>query len=218
MTARQPPPTQPSTTALRSGHLAHARRLAAFTVAWNVVEGVIAIAAALAAGSRALIGFGLDSAVESISATVLLWRLGVERRDPERADAVERSATRAIGVSFLALAAFVTYDAVGALATGDEPDTSVVGIVLTAVSLVVMPVLAHRKRRVAIALGSHAARADSTQTLACAWLSAVVLAGLVLNAALGWWWADPVAALGVVVLLVNEGREALTADHLDDCC
>lgn len=209
---------QASTSAQRATYLARARRLAAFTVAWNVVEGAIAIAAALAAGSRALIGFGLDSAVESISATVLLWRLGAERRDPERAEAVERVATRAIGASFLLLAAFVGYDATRALVTGDEPDSTVVGIVLTAVSLIVMPLLARRKRRVAIDLGSRATQADSAQTMACAWLSAVVLAGLVLNAILGWWWADPVAALGVVVLLVNEGREALTADHVDDCC
>lgn len=206
------------TTTTRVRSLARAQRLAAFTVAWNLAEGAIAIAAALAAGSRALIGFGLDSAVESISATVLLWRLGAERRDPDRAEAVERIATRAIGVSFVLLALFVAYNATRSLATGDQPDTTAVGIVLTAVSLIVMPVLARRKRRVATTLGSHAAQADSAQTSACAWLSAVVLAGLALNAALGWWWADPVAALAVVVLLVHEAREALTAERLDDCC
>jgi divalent metal cation (Fe/Co/Zn/Cd) transporter len=205
-------------TTTRTRALARAQRLAAFTIAWNLAEGAIAIAAAIAAGSRALIGFGLDSAVESISATVLLWRLGVERRDPDRADAVERVATRAIGVSFVLLAAFVSYDAIRSLASGDEPDTAPAGIAVTALSLVVMPVLARRKRRVATALGSRAARADSAQTSACAWLSAVVLAGLAANAALGWWWADPVAALGVVVLLLNEAREALSAEHLDDCC
>jgi divalent metal cation (Fe/Co/Zn/Cd) transporter len=202
----------------RAHSLAHAQRLAAFTVAWNLAEGAIAIAAAVAAGSRALIGFGLDSAVESISATVLLWRLGAERRDPDRADAVERVATRAIGVSFVLTAAFVAYDATRSLASGDQPDTTAVGIVLTAVSLIVMPVLARRKRRVATALGSRAAHADSAQTVACAWLSAVVLVGLALNAALGWWWADPIAALGVVVLLISEAREALAAERLDDCC
>jgi divalent metal cation (Fe/Co/Zn/Cd) transporter len=205
-------------TTTRTRALARAQRLAAFTIAWNLAEGAIAIAAAIAAGSRALIGFGLDSAVESISATVLLWRLGVERRDPDRADAVERVATRAIGVSFVLLAAFVSYDAIRSLANGDEPDTAPAGIAVTALSLVVMPVLARRKRRVATALGSRAARADSAQTSACAWLSAVVLAGLAANAALGWWWADPVAALGVVVLLLNEAREALSTEHLDDCC
>jgi divalent metal cation (Fe/Co/Zn/Cd) transporter len=198
--------------------LARAQRLGVFTVAWNLVEGVVALGAAWVAGSRALTGFGLDSAVESISASVLLWRLGAERRDPERAERVEHIATRAIGASFLLLAAFVAYEAVRSLALQEEPDASPVGIALTALSLLVMPVLARRKRRVADALGSRAARADSAQTSACAWLSAVVLTGLVLNALLGWWWADPVAALGVVMLLVNEGREALTADTLDDCC
>jgi divalent metal cation (Fe/Co/Zn/Cd) transporter len=198
--------------------LRRSQRLAAFTVAWNVTEGVVAIAAAWVAGSRALAGFGLDSAVESISASVLLWRLSTERRDPERVERVERVAVRAIGASFLVLAAFVGVEAIRSLAVRAEPDASPVGIALTLVSLVVMPVLAARKRRVAVALDSKAAQADSAQTRACAYLSAVVLAGLVLNAAFGWWWADPLAALGVVAFLVREGREALSAEHVDDCC
>lgn len=197
------------TTATRRQQLGRAQRLAAFTVAYNFVEGAIAVTAGLAASSRALTGFGLDSGVESISATVLLWRLGAERSDPRRADRVERTATRAIGVSFLLLAAWVAYESVSALVGRDEPDASVVGLVLTALSLVVMPVLARRKRHAAAALGSRAAAADAAQTRACVWLSAVVLTGLALNAALGWWWADPVAALGVVILLLNEAREAL---------
>ncbi len=198
--------------------LRRSQRLAAFTVGWNVTEGVIAIAAAWMAGSRALAGFGLDSAVESISAAVLLWRLGAERRNPESVERVERIAVRAIGVSFLVLAAFVAVEAFRSLALGDKPEASPVGIGLTLVSLVVMPLLAARKRRVAIALDSKAAEADSAQTRACAYLSAVVVAGLVLNAALGWWWADPIAALGVVIFLVGEGREALSAERVDDCC
>lgn len=202
----------------RSDLLHRARRLAIFTVAWNIAEGAVAITAAVLAGSQALLGFGADSAIESISAAVLTWRLGVERRDPQRAEEVEQTALRVIGVSFLLLAAFVAFDAVRALAVQDEPASSMVGIVLTGLSLVVMPWLAVRKRRVADRLASRAAVADSQQTWACAWLSAVVLAGLVLNAWLGWWWADPVAALAVVVLLVREGREALTAQHVDDCC
>ncbi len=167
---------------------------------------------------RALAGFGLDSAVESISATVLLWRLGAERRDPERVDRVERLAVRAIGISFLVLASFVAYEAIRSLVLHHEPDASPVGIALTLVSLVVMPVLARRKRHVAVALASRAAEADSAQTRACAYLSAVVLTGLALNAVFGWWWADPIAALGVVVFLLREGRGALTTEHLDDCC
>lgn len=202
----------------RSDLLHRARRLAIFTVAWNIAEGAVAITAAVLAGSQALLGFGADSAIESISAAVLTWRLGAERRDPQRAEEVEQTALRVIGVSFLLLAAFVAFDAVRALAVQDEPASSMVGIVLTGLSLVVMPWLAVRKRRVADRLASRAAVADSQQTWACAWLSAVVLAGLVLNAWLGWWWADPVAALAVVVLLVREGREALTAQHVDDCC
>lgn len=198
--------------------LRRSQRLAAFTVAWNITEGVVAIAAAWVAGSRALAGFGLDSAVESISASVLLWRLSTERRDPERVERVERIAVRAIGASFLVLAAFVGVEAIRSLAVRAEPDASPVGIALTLVSLVVMPVLAARKRRVAVALGSKAAQADSAQTRACAYLSAVVVAGLVLNAAFGWWWADPLAALGVVAFLVLESREALSAEHVDDCC
>ncbi len=207
-----------TTTSERTDLLRRAQRLAALTVGWNVTEGVIAITAAIMAGSQALLGFGADSAIESISASVLAWRLTAERRDPHRAERVEHTALRAIGVSFLLLAAFVGFDAIRALVVHDEPATSLVGIVLTLVSLVVMPLLAIRKRRVADALASRAAVADSNQTWACAWLSAVVLAGLALNATLGWWWADPIAALGVVVLLAREGSEALTAEHVHDCC
>jgi cation diffusion facilitator family transporter len=210
--------SSPADTSERSRLLVIAQRLAVFTIVWNVTEGAVAITAASIANSQALIGFGLDSAVESISASILLWRLHVERRNPERAERVEHLATRAIGVSFLLLAAFVAYDAVNALVDNSEPDTSIIGIALTATSLVVMPILARRKRRVADALSSPAAEADSNQTWACVWLSAVVLVGLLLNAAFGWWWADPIAALGVVVFLALEGREALTADGLDDCC
>ncbi len=192
--------------------------LATFTVVWNVVEGIVAIAAALAAESQALLGFGLDSGIESISASILLWRLFAERRAPERVEQVERRAIRLIGASFFVLAAFVGVDAIHSLVTASEPESSPVGIALTALSLVVMPVLADKKRRVGRELGSRSVQADSTQTRACAYLSAVVLGGLVLNAALGWWWADPVAALGVVVFLLREGKEALTAEQVDDCC
>ena len=198
--------------------LRRAQALAVFTLVWNVAEGVIALGAAWAAGSRALAGFGLDSAVESISAGVLLWRLRVEQRDPERVERVEPIALRLIGVSFLVLAAVVGFEAVRSLLIRDEPDASPVGIGLTLLSLAVMPILARHKRRVAIALGSRAAEADSAQTRACAYLSAVVVTGLILNAVFGWWWADPVAALGVVVFLLLEGREALRAEQLDDCC
>lgn len=192
--------------------------LAWFTVGWNVIEGAVAIGAAVGAGSTALLGFGLDSGVESLSATVVLWRLYAERRDPELAEAVERRALRLIGVAFLVLSAFIAFESARSLLGRHEPDASVLGIVLTALSIVVMRWLATAKRRVGIAMGSRAVEADSAQTSACVYLSIVVLGGLVLNALFGWWWADPVAALGVVVFLVREGREALTAEHADDCC
>lgn len=196
--------------------LVRAQRLAAFTIAYNIAEGAIAITAGLIASSRALTGFGLDSAVESISASVLTWRLIAERRDPERVERVERVATRAIGISFIILAAYVGFESIRSLVLHEEPDASPVGIALTVLSLIVMPILAYRKRRVATALESRAALADAAQTLACVYLSAVVLAGLALNALLGWWWADPIAALAVVGLLLNEAREALFDDDDDD--
>lgn len=202
----------------RSRLLRRALRLGWLTLAWNATEGAVAVAAASAAGSRALLGFGLDSGVESLSAAVLVWRLRAERRDPERTEQVEARAVRLIGVAFLVLAAFVGVEAVRSLFVRSEPDASAVGVVLTAVSLVVMPLLAARKRRVAAAMGSRAAEAESNQTEACAYLSAVVLAGLAANAAFGWWWADPVAALGVVAFLVREGWEAFRAERVDDCC
>jgi divalent metal cation (Fe/Co/Zn/Cd) transporter len=202
----------------RSLLVRRATRLGWFTVGWNVAEGIIAITAALLAGSQALLGFGLDSGIESISASILLWRLYTERRDPERVEQVERRAVRLIGFSFLILAAFVGVDAIHSLVTASEPKSSPVGIVLTAFSLVVMPVLAFKKRQVGREMGSRSVETDSKQTSACAYLSAVVFVGLVLNASLGWWWADPLAALGVVVFLMREGREALGAEHVDDCC
>jgi divalent metal cation (Fe/Co/Zn/Cd) transporter len=148
----------------------------------------------------------------------VLWRLYTERSDPERAEAVERRALRLIGVTFLVLAAFIAFESIRTLAEQQEPDASLAGIVLTALSLGVMRWLAHSKRQVGVAMGSRAVEADSAQTSACVYLSLVVLIGLVLNAALSWWWADPLAALGVVVFLIREGRQALRAQHCDDCC
>ncbi len=197
----------------RTHQLAVARRLAVFTIVYNLAEGAIAVVAALLAGSGALLGYGLDSGVESLSAGVLLWRLGAELHDPERAERVEHAAERAIGITFVVLAAYVAVDAITALVHRERPHASPVGLLITALSLVVMPLLARRKRVVGDRLDSGAVRADAAQTMACAWLSAVVLVGLALDAALGWWWADPVAALAVVVLLLGEGREALVGDH-----
>ena len=195
--------------------LTRALGLAYFTVAWNVLEGIIAIGAAIASGSDALLGFGLDSGVESLSGLVLIWRLNVERRDPERAGVVEHRALRLIGITFFALAAFVTYESLTTLSDGDQPETSYVGIALTVLSMIVMPILARRKEVVGKQMESRAVLADAAETRACVYLSAVVLGGLTLNAIFGWWWADPIAALGVVVFLVIEGREALSGDEHD---
>jgi divalent metal cation (Fe/Co/Zn/Cd) transporter len=195
------------------------RLLVAATITYNVIEAVVAIAAGTVAGSVALIGFGLDSVIEVTSAAAIAWQFAAA--DPERR---ERTALRIVAGSFFALAAFVTVEAVRTLTTGDEPDRSTVGIVLVAVSVMVMPFLSWAQRRAGRELGSASAVADSRQTLLCTYLSAGVLVGLVLNALLGWWWADPLVALGLAVVAVREGRNALrgevccTPTRLDDAC
>lgn len=199
----------------RSGLVRRAVRLAFLTVAWNIAEGIIAIAAGISANSDALLSFGLDSGIESLSGAIVLWRLLAEQRDPEKAEAVERRALRLIGITFFVLAGFVAVESTLTLVNNERPETSAVGIVLTAVSLVVMPLLAFRKRAVGIEMGSKAIIADSRQTFACVYLSAVVLAGLALNALFGWWWADPVAALAVVIFFVQEGRKAFGGEADD---
>lgn len=181
--------------------------LAYATIGWNAIEAVIAVSAGLVAGSIALIGFGFDSTIEVFSAIVVIWRLR------GAADEREERALKLIAVSFFVLAAYVTVQSVYDLATAARPGTSTVGIVLTALSLVVMPALAWGKRRVGRAMGSAVVLADSVETLLCTYLSAIVLAGLALNAWLGWWWADPVAALGVAWLAFREGREAWEGDE-----
>ncbi|GAA1507024.1 cation transporter [Nocardioides humi] len=180
-----------------------ARLLAAASVAYNVVEAVIAVSAGLVAGSVALVGFGLDSVVEVSSGLVVLWQF----RHP-LPESRERTALRLMAVSFLALAAYVGVGSARALLGGHEPDASTVGIVLAAVSLAVMPFLSWAQRRTGRALGSNAVVADGTQTLLCTWLSAALLAGLLLNALLGWSWADPVAGLVIAAVAVREGVEA----------
>jgi len=186
------------------------RLLVAATITYNVVEAIVAISAGTVAGSIALVGFGLDSVIEVSSAAAVAWQFSAH--DPERREQV---ALRVIAGSFFALAAYVTVEALRTLVTGSEPERSTVGIVLVAVSVVVMPFLSWAQRRAGRGLGSASAVADSRQTLLCTYLSAGVLVGLVLNAALGWWWADPVVALGLAVVAVREGREAL---HGQTCC
>jgi divalent metal cation (Fe/Co/Zn/Cd) transporter len=180
------------------------RGLQYLTIAWNMVECVVALAAGALAGSIALVGFGFDSAIEVTASLFALWRLGHDL-DPVRREEVERRALTWIGICFLLLAGYVAYGAMITLWSGRAPEESVAGIVLAALSLVVMPLLAWAKRRVATRLESGALEAETRQTEICAWLSAILLAGLGLNAWLGWWWADPVAGLLMVPLIAREG-------------
>lgn len=186
------------------------RLLVAATITYNVIEAVVALAAGTIASSVALIGFGLDSVIEVSSAAAVAWQFTAS--DPKRR---ERVALRVIAWSFFALAAYVAVEAVRGLLGAGEAEHSPVGIVLVAVSVLVMPYLSFAQRRAGRELGSATAVADSQQTLLCTYLSAAVLVGLVLNAALGWWWADPVAGLVLAVLAVREGRNAWRGDL---CC
>lgn len=207
----------------RGPALDHALRLEYLTVGWNAIEALVAITAALAAGSVALLAFGLDSVVETASASVLTWRLATERHaaatgaalDRATVERLDRRAHRGVGLSLFLLAAWVAFDAARALWLREQPEPSLPGIVITSLSLGVMVWLARAKRRAADRLGSRALKADSFQTTACWWLSLATLGGLALNGLLGWWWADPAAALGVTVFLVIEGREAWRGDDCD---
>ncbi|MCA1576646.1 MAG: cation transporter [Acidobacteria bacterium] len=190
------------------------RYLEYFTIAYNSLEGLIALVAGVVAGSIALVGFGFDSLIEVTSGTVLLWRLRADV-DESRRERVEAVSLRVVGACFVVLAIYVTYDSIKSLVRGDAPDESVVGIVLAAVSLVIMPLLVRAKRKVARTINSGALMADSKQSELCTYLSAILLGGLLLNALLGWWWADPVAALIMVPLIVKEGIDALRGET---CC
>ncbi|PZG07807.1 cobalt transporter [Nonomuraea aridisoli] len=186
------------------------RLLVAATIGYNAIEAVVAITAGAIASSAALIGFGLDSIVEVASAAAVAWQFSAA--DHERR---ERTALRIIAVSFFALAAYVTFDAVRALLGAGEAEPSTPGLVLAALSLAVMPFLSYAQRRAGRELGSASAVADSRQTLLCTYLSAVLLAGLALNSLFGWSWADPIAALAIAAVAVREGREAWRGDT---CC
>lgn len=189
-----------------------ARRLAWATITWNVVEAVVAIVAGSAAGSIALIGFGLDSTIEVLSAFVIVWQLrGLEENR-------ERTALKLIAISFYVLSGYVTVQVLVDLTSHTEPNSSPVGIGLAIASLIVMPALARAKRRTGRQMGSRTVVADSNQTKLCAYLSLILLGGLILNAAIGWWWADPVAALAIAALAINEGRRAWRGDACDDGC
>lgn len=186
------------------------RWLVAATIAYNVVEAVVALAEGTRVSSSALVGFGLDSVVEISSAGAVAWQFSAY--DPERR---EKTALRFISFSFFALAAYVAVDAALSLVGPGEPRASLIGIVLAAASLVVMPVLSLTQRHTGRELGSRSAVADSKQTLLCTYLSAILLAGLMLNSLLGWSWADPIAALGIAAIAVREGVDAWRGDT---CC
>jgi len=202
---------------LRRPVLGAALRLEYFSLAWNFLETFVGFAAGLASGSVALMGFALDSVVESSSATALIWRLRREKNGGGGTEEIERRAVRIVGGAFFALALYVGGQAVYDLVTRSEPEASRLGIGLAAVSLVVMPLLAIRKRRLAHALGSRSLEADSGQTLLCTYISAVLLVGLGANAAFGWWWADPVAGLAIAAFAAREGRELWTTQRFCTC-
>ena len=207
-----------SATDARAALLRRGLLLEYITVGWNIVEGIVAIGAGILAGSPALIGFGADSFIESISGGVLIWRLGGEisgRHDDEAVERIEHRAEKLVGASFLILAAYVAFESVRALINGEAPDASPIGIGLTSLSIVVMLWLARAKRQTGEALGSRAMIADAQQTYACWYMSVTALAGLVLNAFFGLWWADPVAGLAIVVFLLREGWEAWNGEGDD---
>lgn len=209
------------TTSDRPQLLRRGYRLALFTVLWNVVEGCVAIAAGLASGSVALVGFGVDSFIETASALIVGWRLRLELRGlpPERVEILEKRTTRVAGGLLLALAAYVAVDAGRRLLDfGERPEESLLGIGITGLSLVVMPVIGRMKLRTATALGSRALRADAFETITCAWLSLTTLGGLLLHSLAGWWWADPVAALVLVPLIAREGLEGVRGEECHDDC
>ena len=201
----------------RAAIVRRATLLNRLTIGWNAVEGIVAIAAGVAASAVSLIAFGLDSGIEVSAALVLAWRLHQERRDGCQLPADDR-ARRLVGWSFAALATYVSISAVIDLVGGHEPEASTLGIVIAALSLVVMPVLAAAKRRLALSLGSQAAMAEAAQTNVCTMLSAALLVGLSANAALGWWWADPIAGLAIGGVSAWMAWRTFTAESLEHTC
>lgn len=195
------------------------RRLEYVTIVWNSLEALASIVAGVIAGSIALVGFGLDSVIETSSGAAMLWRLRHRNeRDAESRERAERIALKVIGVSFLALGVYVALDAAHTIWKKEAPEHSIPGIVIATLSLIVMPLLARAKRRVAATLNSNALHADSRQTDLCAYLSAILLGGLLLNATLGWWWADPFAGLVMVPIIIREGVEALRGEKCECEC
>jgi divalent metal cation (Fe/Co/Zn/Cd) transporter len=192
-------------------------RLSYFTIAWNSLEGLIAVVAGMGVGSISLVGFGMDSFIEVISGTTLLWRMTVDA-DAQSRGRNERLSLRIVGICFFFLGVFVAYEACSDLITTKAPERSISGIILACISLIVMPILSRAKEKVGYELRSAAMNADARQTDFCAYLSAILLGGLVLNAVLGWWWADPVAALIMVPIIAKEGLDGISGKACCDPC
>ena len=209
-------PVPPVATSDRAALVARGLRLEYLTIAWNGFEAAVALIAGIVAGSVALVGFGLDSVIETVSAVILLWRL---RSDSEtsRREHSEHVARRLVGACFVLLAAYITAESAHALWTHERAQRSLAGILIAIAAVLVMPLLGRAKRRVAVELGSRALHSDSRQADFCAYLSAILLAGLVLNTLFGWWWADPVAALIMVPIMAREGVKGLGGEVCDDC-
>lgn len=198
----------------RSDLIRRGRRLEYFAIGYNCIEGLVAIIGGILAGSIALIGFGFDSVIEVVSASILVWRLHADQ-DEERRERIESMALKAVGICFLVLALYVAYDSITSLVRHQAPDESILGIGLAITSLIIMPLLWRAKRKVARQIQSKALAADSKQTELCTYLSAILLGGLLLNVFWGWWWADPIAALAMTPIIVKEGMEALRGET---CC
>jgi divalent metal cation (Fe/Co/Zn/Cd) transporter len=191
-------------------------RLNYLTIGYNLVEAIVSVAAGIVAGSVALVSFGVDSGIEVTSSLAAHWRLRADT-DPERRERAERVTHRIIGVSLLALAAYVVVESVTTVWERKAPEASRVGLAILVLSVISMPIIADASRKVARALGSRALEADAAQTSLCAYLSAIALVGVGLNTALGWWWADPMAALGMVPIIAKEGLEGVRGESACDC-
>jgi divalent metal cation (Fe/Co/Zn/Cd) transporter len=198
----------------REGFAKRGRRLEYFTIAWNTLEGLVAILFGAMAGSISLMGFGIDSFIEVTSGATLLWRMSVDA-DEQRRERNEKLSLRIVGICFIALAAYVGYESISDLLSKRRPEHSLPGILLACVSLVVMPLLSRAKKKVGNSMSSAAMHADAKQTDFCVYLSFILLVGLLLNAALGWWWADPIAALVMVPIIAKEGVDGMKART---CC
>ena len=192
-------------------------RVSYFTIAWNSLEGLIAIIAGTVASSISLVGFGIDSFIEVVSGTTLLWRMTVDD-DVQSRERNERLSLRIVGICFFFLAVYVAYESCADLIAKKAPGHSISGIILACISLIVMPILSRAKKKVGYALGSAAMNADARQTDFCVYLSAILLSGLLLNAVLGWWWADPAAALIMVPIIAKEGLDGIMEKGCCDPC